>query len=113
MKAESHTCQQILLLQGSLLRNVLRMLLNGLPLYNPFLRKLRRRDVHIHRRCLRNLTTGETCISVWSTYYETSCRIDKELCLIVNHILWKNWIKYIFLDVLMDLLLGNILVVLC
>ena len=53
------------------------------------------------------------CISVWSTYYETSCRIDKELCLIVNHILWKNWIKYIFLDVLMDLLLGNILVVLC
>ena len=51
--------------------------------------------------------------SEWSTYYETSCRIDKELCLIVNHILWKNWIKYIFLDVLMDLLLGNILVVLC
>ena len=56
-----------------------------------------------------DLTTGQTCISVWSADYETSGRIDKEFGISIDQLLWKDRIKDIFLNILMDLLLGNVL----
>ena len=48
-----------------------------------------------------------------STDHEASGRVDEELCICVYHLLRKDLIKYIFLDVLMDLLLSHILIMLC
>ena len=59
-----------------------------------------------------DLTTGQTCISVWSADYETSGRIDKEFGISIDQLLWKDRIKDIFLNILMDLFLGNVLIML-
>ena len=59
-----------------------------------------------------DLTSGKTCIAVRSSDHETSGRIDEYLCVGINHVLWKNGIEYVFLDVFVDLLLGNIFIVL-
>ena len=60
-----------------------------------------------------DLTSCQTTVTVRSADNKTACWVDEELCICVYHLLRKDLIKYIFLDVLMDLLLGNILVVLC
>ena len=59
-----------------------------------------------------DLTSGYAGVTVWSTDDKTSGWVDEELRLIIDHILWKDRIKYIFLDIRMDLLLGYILVML-
>ena len=43
---------------------------------------------------------------------ETSGRIDKEFCILINHLCRQNLVKYIFFNILMDLLLGYFLVML-
>ena len=60
-----------------------------------------------------NLTTCKTCISMWSTNHKTTCWVDEELSIIINKLCWKNWIKNIFFNIFMNLLLCNILVMLC
>ena len=44
---------------------------------------------------------------------KSSCGIDEELGIVINKLLGKYRIKYILLDILMDLLLCNILIMLC
>ena len=60
-----------------------------------------------------DLTSCQTCITVRSTDYETSCRIDEEFCLIIDQLCRKDRIEYIFFDILMDLLLSYIIIMLC
>ena len=48
-----------------------------------------------------------------SADYKTSCWIDKEFRFIIYHICRKNWIKYIFFNVCMYLLLRYFWVMLC
>ena len=45
--------------------------------------------------------------------YKTSCRVNEEFCLIVNHFCRNYRIKYIFLNVLVNLLLCHIRIMLC
>ena len=59
-----------------------------------------------------NLASGQTAVSVRSADYKASCRIDKELCILIYHICRNNLIKYILLDICMDLLLSYILIML-
>ena len=44
--------------------------------------------------------------------HKTSGRIDKELCFLIDQLCRQNGIKYIFLNILMDLFLCHILIVL-
>ena len=60
-----------------------------------------------------NLTSGKTCITVWSTNNETSGRVDEELCLIIYQFSRQDRVKDIFLDVFMDPFLCYIFVMLC
>ena len=48
-----------------------------------------------------------------STDYETSCRVDEVLGIIIYHVCRDDLIKYIFLDVFVDLLLCNFRIMLC
>ena len=60
-----------------------------------------------------NLTPSQTCISVRSADNKTSGRVDEELCLCIYQFLRQDRIKHVFLDILMDLLLCNIIIMLC
>ena len=59
-----------------------------------------------------NLTSCQTAVSVWSSDYETSGRIDKVLGILIYHISRNDLIEYIFFDVCMDLLLRYIRIML-
>ena len=60
-----------------------------------------------------DLTSCETTVSIWSTYYESSCWIDEELGILIDELLWKNLVEYILLNVSVDLLLADFLSMLC
>ena len=60
-----------------------------------------------------DLTSCKSTVTVRSADYKTSCRIDEVFCILVYHISRDDLIKYIFLNVLMDLLLSYIRVMLC
>ena len=59
-----------------------------------------------------DLTSGRAAVSVRTADNETSGRIDKEFCILINHLCRQNLVKYIFFNILMDLLLGYFLVML-
>ena len=69
---ESHICLQVLPLQCSLQRNVLRKLRNGQPLYSLFLRSSAAVTGISTVGIYDNFTSGKTCITVWSTDHETA-----------------------------------------
>ena len=60
-----------------------------------------------------DLTSCKTCISVRSADYETSCRIDEVFGILIQKLLGKDGIKYMLLDIFMDLFLCNIRIMLC
>ena len=60
-----------------------------------------------------DLTSGQSAVSVRSTDNETSGRIYKELRVLIYHILRKDLIKHVFLDVCVDLLLCHFRIMLC
>ena len=60
-----------------------------------------------------NLTSCQTTVSVRSTDYETSCRVDEEFCIFIYHFCRKNRVKYIFFDIFMNLFLCYFRVMLC
>ena len=59
-----------------------------------------------------DLSSCQSAVSLRSADNETSCRVDKELGLLVDHISRDNGVKYILFDILVNLLLSNGLVVL-
>ena len=59
-----------------------------------------------------DLTAGQTTVSVRSANNETAGWVDKELGILVYHISRDDLVKYILLNILMDLLLGYILIML-
>ena len=60
-----------------------------------------------------DLTSCKSAVTVRSADYETSCRVDEVLCILIYHICRDNLIKYIFLDIFMNLLLSYIRIMLC
>ena len=46
-------------------------------------------------------------------HHKSSCRINEELCLVVNHISRNDLIENIFLNILMDLFLCHLRIMLC
>ena len=59
-----------------------------------------------------DLTSGQSAVSVRSADNETSSRVDEELGVCIYHVCRENRIENIFLNVSMDLFLGNFLTVL-
>ena len=59
-----------------------------------------------------DLTSGKTCVSVRSTDYETACRIDEVFGILIQKLLRKDRIKYILLNILVNLLLCYIRIML-
>ena len=60
-----------------------------------------------------NLPSGQSAVSVRSANHKTPCRINKELRILVNHLRIEYWIKDIFTNVFVDLLLGDRRIMLC
>ena len=50
---------------------------------------------------------------MWSTEYDSSCRVNEIFCVLIYHICRNDLIENIFLNVLMDLLLSYIRIMLC
>ena len=59
-----------------------------------------------------DLTPGQAAVTVWPADDKTPCGIDEELGIPIYHLLRKHFVKYIFPDILMDLLLRHIRVML-
>ena len=59
-----------------------------------------------------DLTSGQAAVSVRAADYETSGRVNDCLLYLVYHISRDDLVKYILLNILMDLLLGYILIML-
>ena len=59
-----------------------------------------------------DFSSCETSITVRSADHETSCRVDEELGLVIDQLLWKDRVEYVLLDILVNLLLSHILVML-
>ena len=59
-----------------------------------------------------DLSSCQSAVTVRSADHETACRIDKEFCLIIYHIFWKDHIKHVFLNIRMDLFLCHIRIML-
>ena len=60
-----------------------------------------------------DLTSGEAGISVRSADYETAGRVDEEFGVLIYHVCRDDFVKYVFFDILMDLLLGYFRIMLC
>ena len=60
-----------------------------------------------------NLTACQTCITVRSANYKTSCRIDKDFGFIIHHFTVNNCINHVFSDIGMNLFLCYIRIMLC
>ena len=60
-----------------------------------------------------DLTTCKSTVTMRSTDYKTSCRIDEIFCLVINHISRNDFIEYIFFDIFMNLFLCNFRIMLC
>ena len=60
-----------------------------------------------------NLSSGQTAVSVWSADHKTACRIDEEFCMFIYHLSRDDLVKYIFLDICVDLFLCHIRIMLC
>ena len=59
-----------------------------------------------------DLAPCQSAVPVRSADHETSCRVHKELRLLVSHIRRNDLIKHIFLNIFVDLLLGHIRIML-
>ena len=53
-----------------------------------------------------NLSSCLSTVSVWSTDYESSGRVDEELGVLIYHVCRNDFVEYVFFDILMNLLLG-------
>ena len=60
-----------------------------------------------------NLSSCQTAVSVWSADHKTACRIDEEFCMFIYHLSRDDLVKYIFLDICVDLFLCHIRIMLC
>ncbi len=59
-----------------------------------------------------NLPSGQSCVAVRSANNKTSGRINEKFGIFIYHFLWKNRVKYLCLNVSVNLFLGYILVML-
>ena len=59
-----------------------------------------------------DLTAGQSAVAVRSADHKTAGRIYEELRVLIDHLLRKDRIKYIFPDIRVDLLLGHIRIML-
>ena len=60
-----------------------------------------------------DLTACQTAVTLRSADYKAACGIDKELRILIHHMSRQDFIKYILLNIGMNLLLCSLLVVLC
>ncbi len=59
-----------------------------------------------------NLTARQPCIAVRASDYKTPRRVDVKFRISINQLCRKHRLKYIFFNILMNLLLGNIFIML-
>ncbi len=55
-----------------------------------------------------DFSSGQSAVTVRSADYETAGRVDIIFCILIDHLLRKDRIEDIFLDILVDLLLSYI-----
>ena len=60
-----------------------------------------------------NLSACKSAVSVGSADYKASCRIDKEFCFRIYHVLRNNRIKNILFNIFVDLFLAHVRIMLC
>ena len=59
-----------------------------------------------------NLTSGQAAVSLGSSNHKTSGGINEELGVPIHHVLRKDFVKDVFLNIRMNLLLGHALIML-
>ena len=59
-----------------------------------------------------DLAPGQSAVTVRTADHKSSRRVDKEFGILVNHFCGNDLVKYIFFNILVDLLLGHIRVML-
>ncbi|GFI38149.1 hypothetical protein IMSAGC015_02338 [Lachnospiraceae bacterium] len=60
-----------------------------------------------------NLTPCKAAVPIRPADHEPPCRVDEEFCILIYHTFRNDGVKYMFLDILMDLLLRHVRIMLC